>query len=90
MMKQNLYYFKLIQMLKRIFAMIIFTIFIGCNNSQEKGKVLLDDEEISHSKSLISKESNTLKTRVLPPENYEWILEKPNSFGAFLLDFPLK
>jgi hypothetical protein len=44
MMKQNLYYFKLIQMLKRIFAMIIFTIFIGCNNSQEKGKVLLDDE----------------------------------------------
>lgn len=90
MMKQNLYYFKLIQMLKRIFAMIIFTTFIGCNNSQEKGKVLLDDEEISHSKSLISKESNTVKTRVLPPENYEWISEKPNSFGAFLLDFPLK
>lgn len=90
MMKQNLYYFKLIQMLKRIFAMIIFTTFIGCNNSQEKGKVLLDDEEISHSKSLISKESNTVKTRVLPPENFEWIPEKPNSFGAFLLDFPLK
>ena len=77
-------------MLKRVFVMIIFWSFIGCNNSQEKGKVLLDDEEISTSKSLISKENNTVKTRFLPPENFEWSTEKPNSFGAFLLDFPLK
>lgn len=89
-MRQKLYYLKCLSMLQRVFVMIIFWSFIGCNHSQEKGKVLLDEEELSPSKSLISKQSNTVKTRFLPPENFEWVIEKPNSFGAFLLDFPLK
>lgn len=87
---RNTYFFKQIQILKRIFILIIFWTFVSCNNNQEKGSVPVNEEKYSIPKSLVSTEGNTVKTRFSPPENYSWTEEKPNSFGEFLLNFPLK
>lgn len=40
--------------------------------------------------SLVDQNSNTIKTRFLPPKDYYWINNKPNSFGYFIENFPLK
>lgn len=87
---RNTYFFKPIQILKRIFILIIFWTFVSCNNSQEKGSVRVNEEKSSIPKSLVYTEGNTVKTRFSPPENYSWTEEKPNSFGEFLLNFLLK
>ncbi len=39
---------------------------------------------------LISKNANTIKTRFSPPKNFEWVEEKPHSFGYFIENFNLK
>lgn len=77
-------------MIKRFFVLIIFSVFVACNKSQEKAKVFLDKVLISENNSLIKENENTVVKRILPPENYFWVTEKPNSFGAFLLNFPLE
>jgi len=89
-MKHKIYFLKIFEIMKRFFVLIIFSSFIACNKSQEKPKVFLDDEIISTSNSLIKENENTVLKRILPPENYTWTVEKPNSFGAFLLNFPLE
>lgn len=76
--------------LKRIFVLIIFFGLISCSKSQKKEKIIIETDNISTTASLIQQNGNTVKTRFSAPENYKWIEEKPNSFGAFLLDFPLK
>ena len=76
--------------LKRIFVLIIFFGLISCSKSQKKEKIIIETDNISTTATLIHKNGNTVKTRFSAPENYEWIEEKPNSFGEFLVNFPLK
>ena len=76
--------------LKRIFVLIIFFGLISCSKSQKKEKIIIETDNISTTASLIQQNGNTVKTRFSAPENYEWIEEKPNSFGEFLVNFPLK
>ena len=89
-MKHKIYFFKIFKMIKRFYVFIVFSVFVSCNNSQEKPKVFLDDELVSERKSLIEIEENTVFKRILLPKNYTWVEEKPNTFGAFLLNFPLE
>lgn len=37
----------------------------------------------------IDKDKSTVITRFVPPTNYKWIIQKPGSFGEFLVNFPL-
>lgn len=76
--------------LKRIFVLIIFFGLISCSKSQKKEKIIIETDNISTTASLIHKNGNTVKTRFSAPKNYKWIEEKPNSFGEFLVNFPLK
>ncbi len=76
--------------LKRIFVLIIFFGLISCSKSQKNEKIIIETDNISTTATLIHKNGNTVKTRFSAPENYEWIEEKPNSFGEFLVNFPLK
>ena len=76
--------------LKRIFVLIIFFGLISCSKSQKKEKIIIETNNISTTASLIQQNGNTVKTRFFAPENYKWIEEKPNSFGEFLENFPLK
>ena len=76
--------------LKRIFVLIIFFGLISCSKSQKKEKIIIETNNISTTATLIHKNGNTVKTRFSAPENYKWIKEKPNSFGEFLGNFPLK
>ena len=89
-MKKTLYFLKHKYMLKRYFGLFIFCAFISCNNSQEKSEKIQNDENLRSSISLINEKGNTVETRILPPDNYTWVKEKPNSFGDFLLNFPLE
>lgn len=70
--------------------MIIFFGLISCSKSQKNEKIIIETDNISTTATLIHKNGNTVKTRFSAPENYEWIEEKPNSFGEFLVNFPLK
>lgn len=76
--------------LKRIFVLIIFFGLISCSKSQKNEKIIIETDNISTTATLIHKNGNTVKTRFSAPENYEWIEEKPNSFGEFLVNFTLK
>ena len=76
--------------LKRLFVLIIFFGLISCSKSQKNEKIIIETDNISTTATLIHKNGNTVKTRFSAPENYEWIEEKPNSFGEFLVNFPLK
>lgn len=69
------------------FAFIFFLVFIACNKSQKMDSILT--EQNSEIKSIITNE-NSVKKRFSPPKNYTWIDEKPNSFGEFLVNFPLE
>jgi hypothetical protein len=89
-MKKNFTFLKYRYMLKRYFGLFIFSAFISCNNSQEKSDEITNAESPLSSISLINEEGKTVETRFSPPENYTWVKEKPNSFGAFLLHFPLE
>ena len=76
--------------LKRLFVLIIFFGLISCSKSQKNEKIIIETDNISTTATLIHKNGNTVKTRFSAPENYEWIEEKPNSFGEFLVNFTLK
>mgnify|MGYP003598902131 CR=1 FL=1 len=77
-------------MLKRYFDLFILCSLISCNNSQEKSERKKHHNNMPSSFSMINETENTVKTRFSPPENYTWVKEKPNSFGAFLFNFPLE
>ena len=39
---------------------------------------------------LIKKDGNTIKSRFLPPKDFHWVEEKPESFGYFIENFELE
>lgn len=74
--------------MKTIFAWVFFIIFIACNKSQKVESVFSDKN--SKNATLVNKNENSVKNRFSPPENYNWLKENPNSFGEFLVNFPLE
>ncbi|MDR2205915.1 MAG: DUF4846 domain-containing protein [Flavobacteriaceae bacterium] len=70
-------------------TLIPLFIFFACNGEKTKD-LNLDNSLKQDTISLINKDKNTIKERFLPPENFVWMEEKPDSFGYFIENFPLK
>lgn len=74
-----------------ITAILIFT---GCTKEKLSDRLLPEPDKnehvISENALQINKDKNTIRERFSPPEGYEWIDEKPGSFGHFIENFKLK
>lgn len=74
-----------------ITAILIFT---GCTKEKLSDRLLPEPDKnehvISENALKINKDKNTIRERFSPPEGYEWIDEKPGSFGHFIENFKLK
>ena len=87
-MIQNVFFIKIKLVMKTIFALAFFMFFVACNKSQKVDSIF--SPKNSENSSLVNKNENSVKKRFSPPENFSWKEEKPNSFGEFLLNFPLE
>lgn len=80
--------------MKKIISLFILTTIISCNNEKLGDRLLPEPDKKEHliSEMLvkINKDKNTIKERFSPPKDYEWVDEKPNSFGYFIENFKLK
>ncbi|SIQ62800.1 DUF4846 domain-containing protein [Chryseobacterium sp. RU33C] len=81
--------------MKKIFTGItVFLIFTGCIKEKPSDRLLEEPDKnehlISENALKINKNKNTIRERFSPPEGYEWIEEKPGSFGYFIENFKLK
>ncbi|MDQ1855567.1 DUF4846 domain-containing protein [Chryseobacterium sp. WLY505] len=69
-------------------------IFVGCTKEKISDRLLPEPDKnehlISENALKINKEKNTIRERFSPPEGYEWMEEKPGSFGHFIENFKLK
>ena len=81
-------------MKKVITGITTFLILTGCIKEKPTDRLLAEPDKNKHliaENSLkINKEKNTIRERFSPPEGYEWIEEKSDSFGYFLENFKLK
>jgi hypothetical protein len=77
--------------MKKIVFTITLTTILSCHNDKTSS-IKNDTIENSVPKTLviINKDKNTIKGRFSTPDGYEWINEKPDSFGYFLENFNLK
>ncbi len=74
-----------------IAAILIFT---GCTKEKLSDRLLPEPDKNEHliaeNDLKINKNKNTIRERFSPPEGYDWIDEKPGSFGHFIENFKLK
>lgn len=81
-------------MKKVISGIVILSVISGCKSDKNSAKISPDNRNTEHSVSeksvQVNKDKNTVKERFFPPTDYEWIEEKPDSFGYFLENFKLK
>lgn len=90
-MKDKLYFLKRSIMLNAVFKLVVLWFFMAsCDKIESNEKKVLKGIDFSEVKPLVHEGENNIKTRFSPPDNYIWVEETPNSFGAFLVDFPLK
>jgi hypothetical protein len=77
--------------MKKLVFTITLTTILSCHNDKTSS-IKNDTIENSVPKTLviINKDKNTIKGRFSTPDGYEWINEKPDSFGYFLENFNLK
>lgn len=80
--------------MKKIFgSLFALTIIISCNKAENSSpSTRLPENKNSASESIvkINEDENTIKERFSPPKGYEWVNEKPDSFGYFIENFKLK
>ncbi|KPH12518.1 DUF4846 domain-containing protein [Chryseobacterium sp. ERMR1:04] len=78
--------------MKKILFLITITTILSCKNDKTSSNTKTDGNENSISEALvnINKDKNTIKERFSPPKDYEWVDEKPDSFGYFIENFTLK
>lgn len=77
--------------MNKIFIYFILIFFISsCKSPEQEKSVSFENKEVEETNILINKDKNTIKERFLPPKDFEWIPEQPESFGFFIEDFPLK
>ncbi|AZA77938.1 hypothetical protein EG347_10605 [Chryseobacterium sp. G0186] len=79
-------------MKKIISGLAIAIVLVNCTKdkvssslSSEETKKLVPENPVS-----INRDKNTIRERFLPPKDYEWQDEKPDSFGYFIESFNLK
>lgn len=80
--------------MKQLCILAILFLFLNCEKSKDlKPSILKEDEtkNIETEPSIkINEDKNTIKERFPAPEDFEYVSEKPNSFGEYLESFPLK
>lgn len=79
-------------MKKIILGCILLLLSSSCSEKKSTESGLTQTiEDTQHTIQLkINKDKNTVRERFPAPEGYEWINEKPGSFGYFIEQFPLK
>lgn len=81
-------------MQKIISGIIVALLISGCSKEKLENRLLEEPDQYEHliSENLvyINKDKNTVKERFSAPEGYEWMDEKPGSFGYFIENFKLK
>ncbi|MBB4806402.1 hypothetical protein HNP38_001674 [Chryseobacterium defluvii] len=81
-------------MRKIFYSLLVLAIISGCNKAKNSARFLPKPDQYEHSITenvlKINKDKNTVKERFSAPEGYEWIEEKPDSFGYFIENFKLK
>ncbi|RXM40343.1 hypothetical protein BOQ62_06470 [Chryseobacterium sp. CH21] len=81
-------------MKKVITGITAFLMLAGCTKEKLSDRLLPEPDKNEHliteNALKINKEKNTIRERFSPPEGYEWIEEKPDSFGYFIEHFKLK
>ncbi|KAA2224617.1 DUF4846 domain-containing protein [Chryseobacterium sediminis] len=81
--------------MKKIIAGVTALLIIAsCTKEKLSDRLLAEPDHnehlISENSLKIQKDKNTIRERFSPPEGYEWIEEKPDSFGYFIEHFKLK
>lgn len=80
--------------MKRIIWAVIFTAAVSCNGDKIPSKSHIENKSSGTSGPQdiiqVNKDKNTVRERFSPPEGYEWVEEKPGSFGYFIENFKLK
>ncbi|EJL72436.1 DUF4846 domain-containing protein [Chryseobacterium populi] len=80
--------------MKKIIFLISLTTILNCNSDKNSSKFKTESTDlynpISENSVQINKDKNTIKERFSAPEGYDWIDEKPDSFGYFIENFKLK
>lgn len=81
-------------MKKIITGVTALLIIASCTKEKLSDRLLADPDHnehlISENSLKIQKDKNTIRERFSPPEGYEWIDEKPDSYGYFIEHFKLK
>lgn len=81
-------------MKKVITGITAFLILTGCIKEKSSDRLLAEPDKNEHliaeNALKINKDKNTIRERFSPPQGYEWIEEKPDSFGYFIENFKLK
>lgn len=78
--------------MNKISFLITLLLLSSCNSDKTSSNTKTDRNGNSVSEILvkINKDKNTIKERFSPPKDYEWVDEKPDSFGYFIENFKLK
>lgn len=78
-------------MKKVISGAVITMLLLGCTQDKKPSKLPSQKTEdlMPVSSVQINKEKNTIRERFSPPKGYEWLNEKPDSFGYFIENFKL-
>ncbi|MBF8457403.1 DUF4846 domain-containing protein [Kaistella sp. G5-32] len=80
--------------MKQLSVLAILFLFLNCEKSKDKKSPILDEKLNGNietkSSTKINEVKNTIKERFPAPEGFEYVREKPNSFGAYIESFPLK
>lgn len=81
-------------MKKIIPGIVIASMLLSCNKEKTADRISpatdKDGQEIIQNTIKINKDKNIVKERFHAPEGYDWIEEKPDSFGYFIEHFRLK
>lgn len=80
-------------MKKVITGISVLLILTGCTKEKISDRLLAGQEKNEHliTENLkINKDKNTIRERFSPPEGYQWVEEKTESFGYFIEYFRLK
>lgn len=80
--------------MKQLSVLAILFLFLNCEKSKDKKSPILDETPNGNietkSSTKINEVKNTIKERFPALEGFEYVNEKPNSFGAYIESFPLK
>ena len=77
-------------------SVILIVFFFNCSEKGSNNKAILIQKKIEAVsrtpavQNLINPNGNTVRSRILAPQGFEWLQTKPGTFGHYLQNFPVK